>query len=595
METLSTTQKMEDLPSDDPTFRVNSPASDFLIATGPIDVLKSDDQIHFEWREPIPQVRTHEAENFLGDAVTRSRRDVDKHPESPRARTNLGVALMNADQVDEAIDEFESALSIDPSHYAALAHLVTARLHRREFNQAKFLAGSLRQKFPADPIGPIMLACIAVRHGQSEQAIAELEDAVRLDKKTPLPRYLLGMVLMECHQERKAIAHLKAATRLDPRSPVLQRGLGVVYYAHGDLKRAVRAFKTSLALDPYAVESVCGLAKILMEQGDTESAIQLLSDNLSRHGDDRVVQELLAHAYRTQQQFVEVRRHLLQALKSVEGDESPAAITERARLMNNVGVVEYLRPRDLKLAKQWFRKSLDLVPHTTAFRNLYEVCRQLSDTNSEQRVLNQWLDNYPEDEDARVLAAVKHAEDGDRERGIHELRELIERGIVTPRALGGLGALLLDDEDSREEALAVLREAHGRFPEEAGILNNLAYVHLMRGEPGEARKVLENVSAEDREDSVYLTATWGLLMLWEGDLSKAVESYKSAAQLARHLGKKKLAQTAQQKMHLELSRHYLREGDRKNAAIEARKGLACSGNPKYRESLHEINDKLLIA
>ena len=583
---------MEDLPSDEPEFRVNSPASNLFIMAGPIDVVKSDDRIDLAWREPDYQARTLEGENFLADAIARSKRDVDKHPGSPRVRTNFGVALMNADQVDKAIVEFESALTIDPSHYAALAHLVTARFRRGEVDQAERLATSLRQQFPTDTVGPIMLACIVMRHGQSERAVAALEDAVRLDQKSPLPRYLLGMVLMTRHQESKAIAHLKAATRLDPHSPVFQRGLGVVYAVHGDLTRAMRAFKTSLALDPYAVETVCGLAKILMNQGDAESAIQLLSDYLSGHGNDRVVQELLAQAYRTQQQFSAVRRHLLQALSSLEGDESPKAVTERARLMNNVGVAS-LSHSDLKVAEQWFKQSLDLVPHSTAFQNLHEVYLKLHDANSARRVLNQWSDNYPQDEDVQVLAAVNHAEDGDRKRGIRELRELIKRGVVTPRAFSGLGALLSDDEGSLDEALAVLREARDRFPEATGILNNLAYVHLMRGEPSEAHKLLETIGVEKRENSVYLTATWGLLKLWEGNLREAVGLYESAAQLASSLGRRTLARTARQKMHLELARHFLRVGDQQEAAIEAIKGLSIRGNLKYQESLRHIHEKLL--
>ena len=585
---------MEDLPSDEPEFRVNSPASNLFIVVGPIDVVKSDDHIDLAWREPDYHTQIPEAENFLDDAVARSERDVDKHPESSRARTNFGVALMNADRVDEAIVEFESALRIDPSHYAALAHLVTARFRQGEVDQAEHLAASLRQRFPTDTVGPIMLACIAVRHGQSEQAVAALEDAVRLDQKSPVPRYLLGMVLMTRHQDSKAIANLKAATRLEPRSPVFQRGLGVVYAMHGDLPRAVRAFKTSLVLDPSAVESVSGLAKILMQQGDTESAIQLLSDHLSGHGNDRVVQELLAQAYRTQQQFDKVRRHLLQALGSLEEGKSPEAVKERARLMNNLGAA-CLSRSDLKKAEQWFRKSLDLVPHPTAFQNLHGVCLKLDDTKSARHVLNQWLDNCPQDEDAQVLVAANHAEDGNRERGIRELRELIKRGVITPSALSGLGVLLSDDEGSLDEALAVLIEARNRFPKVTGILNNLAYVHLMRGEPSEARKVLESVEVGDRENSVYLAATWGLLKLWEGDLTKAVELYNSAASLASSLRRKTLAKNAKRKMHLELARHFLRVGDRQEAAIEARKGLSIRGSFKYQESLRHIHDTLLTA
>ena len=243
-------------------------------------------------------------------------------------------------------------------------------------------------------------------------------------------------------------------------------------------------------------------------------------------------------------------------------------------------------------AEQWFRKSLDLVPHPTAFQNLHGVYLKLHDPNSARRVFNQWLDNFPQDEDVQVLAALNHAEDGDRKRGIRELRELIERGVVTPLAFSGLGALLSDDQGSLDKALAVLREARDRFPEVTGILNNLAYVHLMRGEPSEARKVLEIIEVEDRKNSVYLTATWGLLKLWEGDLLEAVESYESAAALASSLGRRKLARTARQKMHLELARHFLRVGDRQKAAIEAKRGLSIRGNFKYQESLHHIQGLL---
>lgn len=155
--------------------------------------------------------------------------------------------------------------------------------------------------------------------------------------------------------------------------------------------------------------------------------------------------------------------------------------------------------------------------------------------------------------------------------------------------------MLSDDEGRLDEALEVLREAHDRFPDETGIVNNLAYVHLMRGEPSEARKVLEIVNVAERNSSVYLTATWGLLKLWEGDLSEAVELYQSASELASSLGKRVLALTARQKMHLELARHFLRIGNRQKAAIEVRKGLSIGGNSKYKESLHGIHDRLLTA
>ena len=585
---------MEDLPSSEPDFRVNSPTSNLFVAAGPIDVVRSDDRFGLTWRQPDYQMQSEVGESFLADAVARSGRDVEKHPDSPRARTNFGVALMNAGQLDRAIVEFESALAIDATHYSALAHLMTARFRRGEVEQAESLANVLRQQFPTDTVGPIMLACIAMRRGQSQRAVAKLEDAVRLDRKSPLPRYLLGLASLERQQERKAIAHLKAATRLDPHSPLFQTGLGVAYAVHGDLRRSVRAFRTSLALDPNALESVCGLAKILIEQGSAESAIQLLSDYLASHGNERVVRELLAQAYRTQQQFRLAQSHLLAALTSLGNDESPEAVLERARLMNNVGVKCFLR-EDLGAARKWFKQSLDLVPHRTAFQNLHETNLQLNDVSSARSLLDEWFEKCPEDDDVRVLIAVNRGEGGDRQRGIRELRELIERGVATPQAYGGLGALLSDDERSLGQALTVLREARDRFPEETGILNNLAYVHLMRGEPSDARRLLESIRADDRKNSVFLTATWGLLLLWEGDLAGAVEFYESAARLASSLGKRNLSRTARQKMHLELARHFLREGDRQEAGKEVERGLLIHFSSKYEKQLRDMQENLRSA
>ena len=585
---------MEDLPSGEPEFRVDSPASNHFIAAGPIDVVKSEDRIDLAWRDPDFQTRTHEEESFLANAIARSKRDVEEHPDSPRARTNFGLALMNAEQFDRAIAEFEAALAIDPAHYSALAHLMTARFRRGDADQAESLAASLRQQFPSDAVGPTMMACIAMRRGQSQRAAAHLEDATSLDPKSPLPRYLLGMVSMVRQQERKAIANLKAATRLDPLSPVFQRGLGVAYALHGDPKRAVRAFKTSLALDPNAVQSICGLAKILMKQGSNESAIQLLSDYLAGHENDRVVQELLAQAYRTQQEFRLAQSHLRAALRSLENDGSVEAVTERARLMNNLAV-RCFSHSDLGAAKKWFRQSLDLAPHPIAFQNLHETHLKLGEVESARRVLDEWLDKRPQDEDLQVLVAVYEAEDGDRERGVRELSELIRRGVTTRAAYGGLGALLSDDEGSLDEALAVLKDAHDRFPEALAILNNLAYVHLMRGEPSAARRLLESLEVEDRENSIYLTATWGLLLLWEGDRSGAVEFYQSAANLASSLGRAKLARTVRQKMHLELARYLLRNGNRHQARREARMGLSIHCRSKYEKSLRQVLERLSFA
>src|SRR3989442_7103656 len=242
----------EERPSLASVFMVNSPAVNPFVMPGPVAFTKSDDHFDVEWTDERDGPSSRAAADLAHEFVSRSRRDVERHPDSPRAFTNLGAALMTAGDVDEAIKTFETALRLERFHYPALAHLARARFLRDELSAAEQLAATLREHFPLDAVASMMLGCIAVRRDRAEDAVRELTVAVKLDEKSALPHYLLGMVLLGMHRDQDAIAHLRKATRLDSRSPALQRGLGVAYASRGDLARAIRAFRTSLALDSNA-------------------------------------------------------------------------------------------------------------------------------------------------------------------------------------------------------------------------------------------------------------------------------------------------------------------------------------------------------
>jgi tetratricopeptide (TPR) repeat protein len=172
---------------------------------------------------------------------------------------------------------------------------------------------------------------------------------------------------------------------------------------------------------------------------------------------------------------------------------------------------------------------------------------------------------------------------------------LIETGTGGPAPYSAVGALLSDQNGDLDKAIKVLKAGYQKYPRDSSIANNLAYVHLMRGEPAEARQILEKLSSEEIASSVFLTATWGLLRLWEGDISNAVRYYSAAQGLARQRGRPRLAQTARQKMHLELARHFLRLGDGNRASAEAKQGLSVGGSTKYKEELRVLRDRLLSA
>jgi len=594
IETALPTSTTEELPSPAPLFRVDSPAVNPFVTPGPISFTRTDDHLGLAWDDEAIAPDNRESVRLAEDFVSQSRRDVERYPNSPRSLANLGAALMAAGREAEAVEAFGMAVAIDPANYTALAHLARVHLLRDELDAAATFAGTLRVHYPTDPVPSLILGCVAVRRGDVETAVRELKSAANADRNSTLPHYLLGMVLLGAHREREAIAQLRAAIRLDEHSPALQRGLGVAFASIGDLGRAIRAFRTSLALDPRAPETVHALGRVLLQRGDTDSAVNLLAEFAARFPSDRVAQELLADAYRKQEQFRSAKKHLLNALGALDGDSSPEAGIERGRLMNNVGAAS-ASLGDLAEAERWYLRALGNSPHPVIYRNLFGVYSLLQQKASAARLLAAWRTDFPNDDVAALHWAAEQFDTSNQAQSISELRRLTQSVTVSARAYSTLGTLLADHLRDMEAATSVLEEGFGRFPDSSLIANNLAYVYLMRGMPTRARQILETAHSDDIAESVHITATWGLLCLWEGDVVSARRYYESAARIAQGSGLSLLAKTARQKMHLELARFFIRNKNTEQAKLEVRAGLMMGGNKRYKEDLLTIRDSLQLS
>ena len=271
-----------------------------------------------------------------------------------------------------------------------------------------------------------------------------------------------------------------------------------------------------------------------------------------------------------------MKRHLQRALESLEGEGSDGSTIERARFMNNIGVA-CASLGNLNEAERWYTKALETAPHRISFRNLFGIYSERQESHAARRVLDQWLEIFPDDDEGALRLAIQLAKKNDVARGISELRRLTQSDSVSVQAYAALGYVLTDFSRKMDEAIEALEEGCEQHPQNTAIVNNLAYAYLMNGMASEARRVLERVPKKDVESSVYLIATWGLLFLFEGDLQAAQRHYDRAAVVAKQKGLNSLAQTVRQKMHLELARHYRRRAIRSVLAWRLEKGLRSWG------------------
>lgn len=590
------TTKKEFVPAH-PEFRLGPPGNNPLVPAAPVSFTQCGSGFDFEWTEEVLQSSGAHAKRISDDIILRSRQDVERGPSSARAHSNLGLALLTQGRTDEAARELERALQLNPTHYVAAVSIARVKVLQSRFAEAEGIYRGLCRTYPANTTLLTSLAHIAIRQGEYGEAASLLRQVIDIGKDAPASRYLLAISLLRTGQYREAAAHLRAATHSEVRSPLLHHALGVAYVLLGNHGRAIRSFRTALTLAPGMREAVHALANVLLWEGKIDESVCVLADYLGDKPDDLEAREILAGDYKEQGQYKNARLQLAKVLESIP-DEDKESPHKTARLANNIGVCLDFEGNAAE-AERWLASAIELCPDRgpTSYHNLARLYMRTDRPRRAEQVLAACRVYFPEDQGTRLLLSLSLQRQNRIDEAVTELQGLVGGGNAVPEAYADLGWLLSDEKVSVDAALDVLRAGHERFPNHAAIVNNLAYVLLMRGEPAAARTVLESFPRRKWPKTVpvetTLTATWGLLRLWEGDLEEGEAFYREADKIASMSGDPLLARTVKQKMRLELARAYIRLGNLESALHQVRLGLSVKDASKaYRRDLGSLDAKL---
>jgi len=183
--------------------------------------------------------RPEEAARFLSGAVT-------IRPRSFAAHNNLGLALIEKSQLDEAIAEFRTAIRLKPDYWEAHSNLGLA----------------------------------LVKQGKPDEAIAEHREALRLKPDSADAHYSLGLSLGRLGRTDLAMAEYRTAIRLEPVRPMAHNNLGTDLAEQGKLEEAMTEFRTALRLKPDLIEAHTNLGNALRTQRKFEEAIAELREAL---------------------------------------------------------------------------------------------------------------------------------------------------------------------------------------------------------------------------------------------------------------------------------------------------------------------------
>jgi tetratricopeptide (TPR) repeat protein len=217
-----------------------------------------------EFREALQERPDYaEARNLLGAGLTAAG-DIDAaivqlqqatalEPSLPEAHFNLAIALEKSDQPDEAVKQYQAAVSTKGSSY---------------------------------PEASVALGKLFFRMGKTSQATQELENALVQNPDLADAHYVLARVLQASGKPDQAEVEFKVAQSLSQRLPdAMQSSLlsnqALELAAKGDFKAATDSLHKAIALKPdYGVPHY-NLGLILADQGNLKDATNELTKAIS--------------------------------------------------------------------------------------------------------------------------------------------------------------------------------------------------------------------------------------------------------------------------------------------------------------------------
>jgi tetratricopeptide (TPR) repeat protein len=167
------------------------------------------------------------------------------------------------------------------------------------------------------------LAAILAKQGQTDEALAQLEQAIRVFPESATFHSRLAVELKRQGKFDRAIDEWRQVVRLNPNSPQPRVGLANTMLANGETARAIHECREVLKDEPDTIEAIFVLATALAAEGKAEEAIPALQRALQIDPQSAPVHFRLGLALNDQGDSKQALVHLNEAVR-LKPDDVPA-------------------------------------------------------------------------------------------------------------------------------------------------------------------------------------------------------------------------------------------------------------------------------
>ncbi|MDR0787583.1 MAG: tetratricopeptide repeat protein [Gemmatimonadota bacterium] len=475
-------------------------------------------------------------------------------PGDAGGHNNLGVLYFDKGLIEEAVDQFQRALEIDPTMAVAIRNVEIAYLATGLYDRLTAELGERLQMDPEDQESRWRLARAHRFTGRLDEARAELRRMLNSAPDDPRLLVELGRADKAAGAWTEALALYERALRVDPGSAVLHFHIGELHYQQGQNEEARRVLLRAIESAPEFAEAHHLLSFVAGDLGDVEAAelslgrarelapwlaetrpglsidrhskvryTELVGDRASRP--EALKDRFLAHyhigiACRQKGLYEEALQSFGRALE--RGEDARLVTQARAEVLLVAG-------RDAEAA-ELYRSLIGEYGANAKLLNELGVClHRLGELARAEGRYEEALGIDPGYSFARNNLGVAHANRGDRTGARILLNEAVAGAGAPPEAFCNLGILAME-ESRRREALSSFRDAVQADPHSAPGWLGIGAVLSESDEPREARRALAR-AIELTPDSAEARYRMGFLLNRMGDLEGSLRETRRALAL----------------------------------------------------------------
>jgi len=444
-------------------------------------------------------VLTHLQLNQPDKAKAAATAMVSANAADPNAYNLLGTAHLSTNDLSSARTAFQSALQKDAKFVPAALNL--ARVEERAGN--RLAAQEWYKKVVALDAANLNayqgLANLALRDDNVDQAVAHLKQASVRDSGNLEPRLRLINLLLDRQRYAQALTEARDLAGLAPKSPQAIDALGRTQLASGDVEGGLESYRRLVAQSQDNAEAHRRLGRALMSSSEKGAAPSPRHITEARTAFDQALklapEDIAAIADRVDFESRTAGPEAAVAFAARYAGAVPASVPRLIVLGDT-----QLLAKNTIAATQSYRQAWDKSKTSMTVVRLYAALDQAGKANEALQTIKTWVSSHPLDYDVRFLVANHYLKSGKTVEAIAET-EVISAAFPENAALLNNLAWLYSDKDAKR-AVELGERAYALAPRSPDVLDTLGWIHVSRADPARGEALLKKAHeiAPERAD-----------------------------------------------------------------------------------------------